>query len=50
MKLIICYQDSYSRAQLLLRTLFGWIYIGIPHAFLLLAVGVWSFMLAFLTV
>lgn len=28
-------QENYSRSQLLLRTFFGWIYIMIPHLFLL---------------
>ena len=28
-------QENYSRTQLLLRTFFGWIYILIPHLFLL---------------
>jgi len=28
-------QENYSRTQLLLRTFFGWIYIMIPHLFLL---------------
>ena len=47
MKLTIAYQDRYSRAQLLLRTVFGWLYIGVPHALLLLVVGIWSVIRAF---
>jgi len=31
----IKHQDSYSRGEAILRALFGWIYIGIPHLFLL---------------
>ena len=33
MKLDVTHQDSYSRGELLLRTFFGWLYIGIPHYF-----------------
>src|SRR6202007_483551 len=32
----IAHQESYSRGQLLLRTFFGFIYIMIPHMFVLL--------------
>ncbi len=49
MRLEITHQDRYSRGQLLLRTFFGWLYIGIPHGFLLLFVGLWSQVLAFVT-
>ena len=47
MKLTIKNQEQYSRAELLLRTLFGWIYIAIPHGFLLFFVGLWSSILTF---
>jgi hypothetical protein len=47
MKLTIQHQESYSRGELLLRTLFGWIYILIPHAFILLFVALWSAILQF---
>ena len=33
-------QDSFSRGQLILRTLFGWLYIVIPHAFLMFFVAI----------
>ena len=49
MKLQVTHQDSYSRGQLILRTLVGWLYIGIPHAFLLFFVGIWSAILSFIT-
>ena len=49
MKLSITHQEKYSRGELLLRTFFGWIYIGIPHAFLLGIVGIWSAILSFVT-
>jgi len=49
MKLTITHQDSYSRGELILRTLFGAIYIAIPHFFLLAFVSIWSAILAFVT-
>jgi hypothetical protein len=49
MKLTITHQDKYSRGQLILRTLFGWLYIGIPHFFLYFFVAIWSAIIAFLT-
>lgn len=47
MKLTIQHQESYSRGELLLRTLFGWIYILIPHAFVLFFVSLWGAILQF---
>ena len=41
-------QDGYSRGQLLLRTLFGQIFILIPHGFLLFFVGIGSAILGFI--
>ena len=41
MKLSITHQETYSRGELILRTLFGSVYIGIPHGFLLGIVGIW---------
>jgi hypothetical protein len=49
MKLSITHQDSYSRGELILRTLFGFLYIAIPHFFLLIFVGIWSGILSFVT-
>jgi len=49
MKLSITHQEKYSRGQLILRLFFGWLYIGIPHFFLLFFVGIWSAILAFAT-
>ena len=49
MKLTITHQEKYSRGQLILRTLFGLIYIRIPHNFLLAIVGIWSAILSFIT-
>jgi hypothetical protein len=49
MKLTIAHQDKYSRGQLILRTLFGQIYIRIPHLFLIGIVGIWSGILSFIT-
>jgi hypothetical protein len=47
MKLTIKHQERYSRGELLLRTFFGWLYILIPHGFLLLFVGLWGAILQF---
>ncbi|MBN2572011.1 MAG: DUF4389 domain-containing protein [Ignavibacteriales bacterium] len=44
----IQHQEKYSRGELLLRTFFGWLYIGIPHGFLLGFVGIWSAILTFI--
>jgi hypothetical protein len=35
----IQHQPKYSRGELLLRFFFGWLYIGIPHGFLLMLCG-----------
>ena len=40
-------QESYSRGELLLRTIFGGIYIAFPHLLLLGIVGIWSGILGF---
>ncbi|NOT52398.1 MAG: DUF4389 domain-containing protein [Chitinophagaceae bacterium] len=34
------YQQEYSRGELLLRTFFGWLYMGLPHGLLLLFLGI----------
>jgi hypothetical protein len=49
MKLTITHQEKNSRGQLLLRTFFGLIYIGIPHLFLIGVISIWSAILSFLT-
>ena len=49
MKLTIKHQEAYSRGDLLLRTLFGWLYIMIPHYFVLIFVGIWSSILTFIS-
>jgi hypothetical protein len=49
MTLTITHQEKYSRGELLLRTLFGYFYILIPHGFLLGIVGIWSAILSFVT-
>ena len=49
MKLTITHQEKYSRGELLLRTFFGWLYIAIPHGFLLVFIGIWSAILTFAT-
>lgn len=49
MELSIRHQESYSRGELLLRTFFGWIYIFIPHLFLLFFISIWSSILTFIS-
>jgi hypothetical protein len=49
MKFSVTHQEKYSRGELLLRTLFGWVYIMVPHGFLLFFVGIWSAILSFVT-
>lgn len=41
-------QDSYSRGQLLLRSFFGFLYIMIPHAFLLWFMAIAGMVLGFI--
>ena len=48
MNFSIKHQEEYSRGELLLRTILGWVYIGIPHYFLLSIIGIWSGILHFL--
>jgi len=47
MKLKVKLQESYSRLELILRTLFGIIYIFIPHFFVLFFVSIWGAILGF---
>jgi len=47
MKLIINRQESNSRGQLLLRAFFGWIYILLPHLFVMGFVSIWYSILDF---
>jgi hypothetical protein len=47
MKLKVRHQESYSRLELILRTLFGFLYIILPHYFLLFFVGIWGAILRF---
>lgn len=42
MKLEITHQESYSRGELLARSFFGFIYIIIPHGFVLMFVSLWA--------
>ena len=48
MRFSVKFQDSFSRGQLILRTLLGWLYIAIPHAFLMFFVAIWAGILGFL--
>ncbi len=47
MNLTITLQERNSRGELLLRTLFGWIYILVPHLFLLVFISIWNSILDF---
>jgi hypothetical protein len=49
MKMTITHQESYSRGQLLLRSFFGFFYIGLPHGFLLMFCGIWASILHFIS-
>ncbi len=49
MVLDIKYQDSFSRIQLLVRSLFGWFYICIPHAICLFFMGIAARILQFIS-
>ena len=49
MRFKIHQQDTYSRGQLLIRSLFGWFYILIPHTILLAIFGLWMGILHFLS-
>ncbi len=49
MKLTILHQETNSRLELLLRTFLGWLYIYLPHGFLLFFVGIWSAILTFIS-
>jgi hypothetical protein len=49
MKIGIRHQDTYSRGELLLRSFFGPIYIGIPHIFLLVFLLIGSMFVSLIT-
>ena len=48
MKVTIKHQESYSRGELLLRTLFGIFYIQLPHMFVLLFIGIAAMFINFI--
>jgi len=39
-KLTIDYPEKLSRGKLLLKTFFGWLYVGIPHGIILWLYGI----------
>lgn len=49
MTFAIKHAESLSRGELLLRSFFGWLYIGLPHGFLLLFAGLWGSILGFIS-
>jgi len=44
----VLHQERYSRGELLLRTFFGWLYIAIPHYFVLFFVSIASLVVLFM--
>lgn len=49
MKFNITHQETYSRGELILRSLFGPIYMFLPHMFLLGIFGIWAQILRFIS-
>ncbi len=49
MKFYVKHQESYSRGELILRTLFGFLYIGIPHGIVLLFLSIGLMVVRFIT-
>jgi len=49
MTFTIKHAEQLSRGELLLRSFFGWLYIFVPHGFVLLFVGLWGGILAFIS-
>ncbi|MEP2275847.1 MAG: DUF4389 domain-containing protein [Reichenbachiella sp.] len=43
------HQESYSRSELLLRSFFGYFYIVLPHAFILMFLALWGSILTFIS-
>jgi hypothetical protein len=48
MKVTIKHQESYSRGELLLRTFFGFLYMILPHMFVLLFIGIAAMFINFI--
>lgn len=48
MKFEIIRQEQYSRGELLLRSFFGFIYIALPHLFVLFFMQIWGSILSFI--
>ncbi len=48
-KFNVTYQERYSRGELILRSIAGFIYITLPHSFILTFVGIWSQILSFIS-
>lgn len=49
MRIEVNRQEFYSRGELILRTLFAPLYIGIPHGFILFFLSLWSSLLTFIS-
>lgn len=48
MKVTIKHQESYSRGELLLRTFFGFLYMILPHMFVLVFIGIAAMFINFI--
>ena len=48
MKLNVKYQESYSRGELILRSILGLFYIMLPHMFVLIFVQIWASIVTFI--
>jgi hypothetical protein len=48
MRLRVTHQERYSRGELLLRTIFGFFYIMLPHLFVLFFMSLWGAVLGFI--
>lgn len=49
LKINVRYQEEYSRSELLMRSLLGWLYMIAPHGFCLFFIGIWTQFLSFLS-
>lgn len=49
MTFTVTHQETYSRGELLMRSFFGYFYIVLPHAFILMFLGLWGSILTFIS-
>jgi hypothetical protein len=48
-KFTVDYPEKLSRGMLIVKTLFGWLYVGIPHGICLALYGIAAFIVIFLS-